>query len=89
MEVDSEVDEAQGLSYFEKIVLETFRTAIGELGKPKYENILKKDPSIFKDLNIFLIWFIWFVHVFFMLVIMLNFLIAVIGSNYEKAMVQQ
>jgi hypothetical protein len=48
---------------------------------------LKKDPSIFRDLNIFLIWFIWFVHVFFMLVIMLNFLIAVIGSNYEKAMV--
>jgi len=32
--VDPDVDAAQGLSYFEKILLETFRTAIGELGKP-------------------------------------------------------
>ena len=56
---------------------------------PKYEKILEKEPSIFKDINIYLIWLVWFVQTFFMLVIMLNFLIAVISSNYEQTMIQQ
>ena len=50
---------------------------------PKYEKISAKDPSIFKDINKFLIWLVWFIHTFFMLVIMLNILIAVISKNYE------
>jgi hypothetical protein len=82
-EIDPGVDEAEGLSYFQKTVLQTFRTAIGELGMPKYEKISAKPPSVFKDINIYLIWMLWFIHTFFMLVIMLNFLIAVISSNYE------
>lgn len=54
---------------------------------PKYEKISAKPASIFKDINIYLIWVVWFVHTFFMLVIMLNFLIAVISSNYEQTMI--
>jgi hypothetical protein len=87
MEIDPEVDEAKGLTYFQKTVLQTFRTAIGELGMPKYEKISEKDDSIFKDINIYLIWLVWFIQTFFMLVIMLNFLIAVITSNYEQTMI--
>jgi len=35
MEIDPEVEEgAEGLSYFQKMILQTFRTAIGELGTP-------------------------------------------------------
>lgn len=56
---------------------------------PKYEEISKNGTPIFKDINIFLIWLVWFVHTFFMLVIMLNFLIAVISSNYEQTMIYQ
>lgn len=56
---------------------------------PKYEKISEKHDSIFKDINIYLIWLVWFIQTFFMLVIMLNFLIAVISSNYEQTMIQQ
>ena len=85
MEIDDEVNEAKNLGYFAKTFLQTFRTSIGELGMPKYNNLVaKKNGGIFKAINIFLIWLCWFIQTFFMLVVMLNFLIAVITSNYEK-----
>ena len=84
LEVDGEVAEAQGLNLFAKIVLETFRTSIGELGMPMYGKILKREPSVFTYLNIALIWIVWVVQTFFMLIVMLNFLIAVITNNYEN-----
>lgn len=89
MEVDGEVAEAQGLNLFSKIVLETFRTSIGELGMPMYSKILKREPSVFKYLNIVLIWITWVVQTFFMLIVMLNFLIAVITNNYENVFNKQ
>jgi hypothetical protein len=42
------------------MLLQTFRTAIGELGMPMYGNILAKEDSIFKSINIALIWICWF-----------------------------
>ena len=66
--------------------LQTFRTAIGELGMPMYGKILEKEDSYFKTFNIALIWICWFFQTFFMLIIMLNFLIAVITSTYERVM---
>ena len=72
------------MSHFTKMLLQTFRTSVGELGKPTYPKILKKEPSITKSVTIMLIWLVWFVLTFFMIVIMLNFLIAVITTTYEK-----
>lgn len=85
MEIDPEVEEAENMTYFQKMLLQTFRTAIGELGMPVYPRILHRPPSIVKTVNITLIWICWFSMTFFMLVIMMNFLIAVITSTYEKA----
>jgi len=39
---------------------------------------------LFKTINETLIWLIWFIQTFTMLVIMLNFLIAVITSTYDR-----
>ena len=47
---------------------------------------LKEDDSMFRSINVTLIWICWFFQAFFMLVIMLNFLIAVITSTYERVM---
>ena len=33
---------------------------------------------------IYLLWFFWFINIFLMLIILLNFLIAVISATYEK-----
>lgn len=53
---------------------------------PVYTNILAKEDELFMSINIFLIWAVWFFQTFFMLIIMLNFLIAVITSTYERVM---
>jgi hypothetical protein len=86
MEIDPEVKEVQNLTYFQMMFLQTFRTAIGELGMPMYSHIIEKPDSFFKTFNISLIWICWFSQTFFMLIIMLNFLIAVITSTYERVM---
>lgn len=84
MDVDEETEEAQGLNYFAKIVLQTFRTAIGELANPAITRLLRKEPSIFRTINISLIWIIWLCQVILMLIVMLNFLVSVITDNYGR-----
>jgi hypothetical protein len=88
MELDDEVAAAIGLSYEQHVFLQVFRTAIGELAMPGYTKItteLKDDPdNFFAKLNISLLWVTWYCQTFFMIVIMLNFLIAVITSTYER-----
>ena len=84
MEIDPEVAETEGLTYSQKMFLQTFRTALGELGMPVYTEILAKEDQVFKSINITLIWITWYFQTFFMLIIMLNFLIAVITSTYER-----
>ena len=66
------------------MILVTFRNAIGEVGLPTYNALAAKEPSIYKSVNVTLIWVTWYIQTFFLLVIMLNFLIAVIQSNYNK-----
>lgn len=39
---------------------------------------------MFRTINIALIWVCWFVQTFLMLIVMLNFLIAVITDNYGR-----
>ena len=82
MEIDPEVVDAQGMNYSQKMFLQVFRTAIGELGMPVYNDILAKEDKLFVSINVILIWVVWFFQTFFMLIIMLNFLIAVITSTY-------
>jgi hypothetical protein len=48
---------------------------MGELAMPGYSEVLKKDSN-FGVFNIVILWVLWYISVFFMLVIMLNFLIA-------------
>ena len=89
MEIDPEVNDAEGVGYQFKTLLQTFRTSIGELGVPSYEKIYNNPSSIYRTLNIIFIWSIWFIQTFFMLVIMLNFLIGVITATYERTVNQQ
>ena len=60
MEIDPEVDEVEGLGYFMKTVLQTFRTSIGELGMPVYTKLLQKPSGLARNINIMLIWLTWF-----------------------------
>lgn len=92
LDIDPEISEAAlVLNNFCQILLETFRNAIGELALPAYNHLLEKntegftkEPSIFVYINIYLIWIVFFCQTYFLQIIMLNFMIAVIMTTYEK-----
>ena len=88
-EIDPEVRDAQALTYFPKMLIQVARTSFGELAMPMYRSLLKREDSTFKNINLILIWLFWFMQVFFILVIMTNFLIAVITTTFDGVMNRQ
>ena len=51
---------------------------------PRYTELASGEPSNVKSMNIFFIWFMWTLQTVYMIVIMLNFIVGVIVSTYEK-----
>jgi hypothetical protein len=55
----------------------------------KWENAdPTKSPEIANQIAITIIWFFWFMNIYFMLIIMLNLLIAQVSQIFEKVMTQ-
>jgi hypothetical protein len=65
---------------------------VGDVSVDKYgkwENTdPTKSPSIANKIAITIIWFFWFMNIYFMLIIMLNLLIAQVSQIFEKVMTQ-
>lgn len=87
-DIDGEIESTPILSGYELMLLQVYRTALGELSMPGYKNkeIWRngKSDDIFLHINIIMIWILWVVSTFFMFVIMTNFNIAQITSTYER-----
>ena len=81
-EIDDEVAAAKGISHAETMFIQVFRSSVGELATPGYLKLTAQDSKI-ANFNICLIWLVWLFSVFFMIVIMVNFLIAVISDKYN------
>ena len=61
LELDGEVvDYGKDLTYFEQILLQTFRTIIGELAQPSYSKLMEEDEGFLRSLKMYTIWFIWY-----------------------------
>ena len=90
-EIDEEIEGSKGplLTFFGLTMLQVYRISIGEIGNPKYDALMSRPDGFFKDTNIVLIWMTWYFNTFFMIVILLNFLIAVISQSYERVIEQQ
>lgn len=84
LDIDPEVNEAQKLNKFGKTALQVVRTGLGELGMPIFKTVVEGfisnneivDPSentYFRMINVYLIWILWFVTVFFLHIFMINF----------------
>lgn len=88
MDIDEEVITIQGLSDFQLRILQTFRNSIGEPSILLYSKHLaaNQDPwqQLLSTTRINLIWIVWYMQTFFMLVIMLNFIIAVITDTHSR-----
>ena len=66
----------ENLPMFLNFFMYAFRTAIGDLGAPNASVWLKISNSHFM---IYVIWAIWMIEIYFLLIVFLNFLIAIIS----------
>ena len=77
------------------VFLQTFRNSIGDIATPHYpewstyKKSTNKSESLIGHIMIFIIWFFWFFHEFVILILLLNFLIAIISQSYEMVMAHQ
>jgi hypothetical protein len=65
--------------------IQTYRNAIGDLDVFSYD-VWDNASYTYHNLSIFmiqLIWFLWVIQQFFMFVLLMNFLIAIINQMYE------
>ena len=70
--------------------MDIFRNSIGDIQSPKYSfwiDFIDEHTSAY--VMIALIWIVWVGELFFVLIILLNFLIAIISQSYEAVMMQQ
>ena len=51
MEIDAENNESKHIGFFEKMLIETFRSSIGEVGLPKYTAMLEMPESYCNSIN--------------------------------------
>lgn len=70
-------------------IMQNLRNSIGDLAPPHYnywENRFEAGDNMNSQLMILLIWFTWFVEMYVMLIILTNFLIALVSQIYEQIM---
>lgn len=76
------------LPQFFQFALMQFRNSLGDVILPSYGGWIKKKQEggseLEANLMIYLLWIFWFSNIFLMLIILLNFLIAVISATYEE-----
>ena len=65
-----------------------FRNSIGDPNPPNTSVWVKKDieGSNLPQIMIFICWAFWLINKFYMLIILLNFLIAIIGQSYDSVL---
>ena len=89
VEIDGELlteGTRESLGYYGLLYLAVWRNSVGKLGFPGYASIVENHPdkdSFAFSLTIDIIWIIYFAQILFMLVIGLNFMIAIIERTFS------
>jgi hypothetical protein len=81
-----ETGDYDGLGFKMRAFLQMYRNSIGDIAPPKYDLYLDSELNITSTENtlmITIIWIVWFLNQVFILIILLNFLIAIISQSYE------
>ena len=88
---DSESGDYLDLPVFLRILIQIFRISLGDVqtnqyGKQGWGDETNTDPEFLKASPFAktIIWIFWIFNLYFMLIIMLNFLIAEVSQTYEK-----
>ena len=82
-----EIDDEEYPGFSQRVVhsMQAYRNSIGDLAAPVYETWLSHAEESPKTswMMIYAIWFMWLLNQYLVLIILLNFLIAVISTSYE------
>jgi hypothetical protein len=84
---NEETNDYPGVMNAMALVVMTFRNSIGDLAPPDYKEWLGEKEELDSSLKVVyvgIIWSVWVIQVIFMIVTLLNFLIAVITQTYER-----
>jgi hypothetical protein len=87
--VDSLAESYSGLFLAGRYFLAVYENSIGNVNNPQFkiwEDGHKKDASVWAKIAVQLIWIIWFLNQWFIFMILLNFVIAVISESYDHVM---
>jgi hypothetical protein len=77
-----ETDEYDGIGFKMRALIQMYRNSIGDISPPRYDLYLdthKNITSVENKFMIGIIWGLWFLNQMFILIILLNFLIAIIS----------
>ena len=80
------------LNFFFIMLIQMYRNSIGDISAPSYgrwSDLLESNSKYEQNkayMMITLIWIVWVLHQFMNLIILLNFLIAIISQSYENVM---
>jgi hypothetical protein len=79
-------DEYFGLSFIGTAIISTFRNSIGDTSSPDYKNLVSRydENPILASTSIRFIWLMFIAQQYFCVIIMLNFLIAIVSNSYEN-----
>ena len=66
------------------IFLQNFRLSLGDISALEYDNSWGKADASLRYYAIIIIWFFWVLNIFFMMIVLMNFLIAEVSQTYDK-----
>ena len=74
------------MNLFSSYILYTYRNSIGDIEAPVYSYWIAEAETkpVLGWSMIYLIWFVWFLNQWINLIIMLNFLIAIVNQCHEE-----
>jgi len=82
-ETDGDLEPGHGLGYFGRLVLSVWRNSVGKLSFAVYPTVFaNSEPTMIKNIHIFMIYMVYFTQIMWMFTMMLNFMIAVIEETY-------
>ena len=94
VEISSADEDYPNVFSFMQYFLMTYRNSIGDISAPGYSNWMKKSDDVTsqyleKNAAMTFIWIVWLANQFLNLIILLNFLIAVISQVYDNVVAVQ
>ena len=84
-DISEDLKASTGMGNFFMLFLNVWRTSVSELTFARYHTVMVNFPDgAYRNLRITLIYLIWVFQVVLMLIIMLNFIIAIVDRSYTQ-----